>query len=211
MHFSQDKFGTISCPIWIVADLPTQSGKNLFLTGICTRGTCPPVMIGMIAAANPDSPWRCRLPGAWQSQSLSPWLIYLEWAKMKGHLARKCLLQLFLANSMQVTFDSAMEYVRISETNPDGLPVEPAEDRPSAYPASARQLYAELPVDASSIRVLTLQPLEPEANQDEPPAPLAGQLHVVSMGTHPEFTALSYVWGTQSEPPETIECNGISI
>lgn len=105
----------------------------------------------------------------------------------------------------------AMECVRISETNPDGLSQERAEIQPSAYPESPRQLYAELPVDAASIRVLTLQPGLSQADQDDTQAPLVGQLHVVSMDSHPAFTALSYVWGPYSEPRDTVICNGIKI
>lgn len=85
---------------------------------------------------------------------------------------------------------AAMEYVRISETKPDGLPLVPAENEPSAYPESPRQLYAELQVDAASIRVLTLQPGLSQPNQDDTQAPLVGQLHVVPMDSDPELEIL---------------------
>lgn len=116
-----------------------------------------------------------------------------------------------LPNYEQGALTPAMEYVRISETNPDGIPLEPAGIEPSAYPESPRQLYAELPVDAASIRLLTLQPGQSQAGQDDTQAPLVGQLHVVSMDCHPVFTALSYVWGTYSEPRDTVIRNGIRV
>lgn len=123
----------------------------------------------------------------------------------------QCILWTRLSNYRQVALTPAMDYMRIKETNPNEPSMEPYDIQAAAYAASPRQLYADLPVDADSIRVLTLQPWQPQADQNDTQAPIIGQLRVVPMDSHPEFTALSYVWGPYAEPRDTVICNGVSV
>lgn len=44
-----------------------------------------------------------------------------------------------------------------------------------------------------------------------PRHPLSASFKSSLLDSHPEFTALSCVWGEFSEPPDTIICNGISV
>lgn len=68
---------------------------------------------------------------------------------------------------------------------------------------SPRQIYQQLPLVPGTIRVLDLD------RAIDITAPLTGTLRVVQLKDCPDFTALSYVWGTGST--ESINCNGCAF
>ncbi|KAI0545919.1 heterokaryon incompatibility protein-domain-containing protein [Xylaria curta] len=78
---------------------------------------------------------------------------------------------------------------------------------------SSAQLYDSLPVDPGCIRVLDLEPEPQHERQSRQPvdSPLRGTLRVVSMKDCPDFTALSYIWGSKADPPDVLACNGCII
>jgi Heterokaryon incompatibility protein (HET) len=75
-----------------------------------------------------------------------------------------------------------------------------------------RSLYAlhSLAASETSIRVLSLE-ANPKPHSQQKEA-LLGNLRVVDLNDKPVFTALSYVWGEQSDPEkDTIHCEGHRI
>ncbi|KAI0857761.1 heterokaryon incompatibility protein-domain-containing protein [Xylaria cubensis] len=78
---------------------------------------------------------------------------------------------------------------------------------------SSAQLYDSLRVDQGCIRVLDLEPepVLPPLSGQSVDSPLRGTLRVVSMKDCPEFSALSYVWGSKADPPDILVCNGCKI
>ena len=71
-----------------------------------------------------------------------------------------------------------------------------------------RQLYDNLPVwlRPSTIRILDL-----DGDNGNPETPLSGGLRLVNFEDSPEYSALSYVWGTWSSPKDTISCDKCKI
>jgi hypothetical protein len=66
---------------------------------------------------------------------------------------------------------------------------------------SATFPYSPLPVGSQSIRVLDLEP-------QTDPQRLAGTLRTICLSDSPKFTALSYVWGTETTAASQITVNG---
>lgn len=69
-------------------------------------------------------------------------------------------------------------------------------------------IYSSLPIlrGSRSIRVLDI-----EAPNHGSPSPICGNLRVVLLNECLRFTALSYVWGVFTSPPQTISCGGYAI
>ncbi|KAF2667472.1 hypothetical protein BT63DRAFT_472203 [Microthyrium microscopicum] len=67
-------------------------------------------------------------------------------------------------------------------------------------------LYRQFPLDAARMtRVLDIHP------DSSPQAALRATLRVISLADCPRFTALSYVWGPQTDSDPTISCSGYDI
>ncbi|KAI1737355.1 heterokaryon incompatibility protein-domain-containing protein [Xylaria scruposa] len=82
-------------------------------------------------------------------------------------------------------------------------------NRPPSF--SSAQLYESLRVDEGSIRVLDLEPEPLRVLRRLVDPPLRGTLRVVSTKDCPDFSALSYVWGSKANPPDVLLCNGCEI
>jgi hypothetical protein len=68
----------------------------------------------------------------------------------------------------------------------------------------------QLPPGSNTIRVLDVLPApNTAARPDE--QPISCSLRVISLDDRPNFTALSYVWGTYSPVPDFIACDGVQI
>ncbi|KAF2832826.1 HET-domain-containing protein [Ophiobolus disseminans] len=84
-----------------------------------------------------------------------------------------------------------------------------ARDQPcvSAH-VSTTQLYNNLRVSSRRIRLLQVYACAENEAKD---APLRCQLHRVDLAATPDYTALSYVWGEYSSPPDSVLCNNVAV
>lgn len=78
----------------------------------------------------------------------------------------------------------------------------------AAQPNTTAQLYASLPVSSKCIRLLRISACEGSQGHD---APLQCHLYVADLDTAPSYTALSYVWGTFSTPPQHVYCDEVAV
>jgi hypothetical protein len=70
-------------------------------------------------------------------------------------------------------------------------------------------LYATLPLQSGSLQIRVLDlccPKDVSAADD-----LTGTLRVVDLADSPAFTALSYVWGSYADNPDTLRCGGFDL
>jgi hypothetical protein len=82
------------------------------------------------------------------------------------------------------------------------------ESSSATQPSAASRLYNNLPVSGHCLRLLLVHACEgPLAND----APLQCSLVVTDLRSKPSYTALSYVWGSTSSPPDNILCDGVPI
>ncbi|KAF1842326.1 uncharacterized protein K460DRAFT_420244 [Cucurbitaria berberidis CBS 394.84] len=73
---------------------------------------------------------------------------------------------------------------------------------------TVQEAYKKHPLDLGpkSIRVLDILPLPID---DSDNAPIKAHLRVEDLGRNPDFTALSYVWGTHAPQPHVMRCDDV--